>query len=318
MTAARVACIIPTRNGGRRFLELMVSLQRQVAKCDLFVADSHSSDDTCEVARAFGADVESIPVSEFSHGGTRQMMVERHPYDFYVFLTQDALPRDENAIALLLAPFRDARIGAVCGRQIAHEGASPVAVHARSFSYPAESRVVDLGDSPRFGVRTALMSNSFAAYRATALREVGGFPKHVIMAEDVLAAAKMLLSGWKIGYSGEAVCRHSHDYSMWEECRRYFDLGVVHAQERWLLNRLGGVQSEGLRYVISELRFLGLRRVPKWPVSLLRNVLKLLAYSLGKREGMLPRWLKRRLSMHPRHWTSSVVGRKHAVSNLLC
>ncbi len=64
----------------------------------------------------------------------------------------------------------------------------------------------------------------------------------------------------------------------------------------------GGAGGEGMRYVGSELRFLGLRRIYLWPSSLLRNAIKLLGYKIGQQEARLPRWLKRRLSMHRRFW----------------
>lgn len=302
MTRKRVACIIPTQNGGNRFRELMESLERQVTRCDLLVVDSSSSDETAQVARAFGAIVETVRVTEFNHGGTRQMMVRRYPYDLYVFLTQDVLLHDEKAIAHLLAPFEDGRVGAVCGRQVAHEGASLLAEHARRFNYPTVSRTVEVGDAARLGIRAALMSNSFAAYRGAALEDVGGFPGHVIMAEDIFVAAKMLLKGWKVAYESSAICRHSHEYTVWEECRRYFDMGVFQTREGWIRQRLGGIGGEGLRYVASELRFLGVRRLAMWPSSLLRNALKLVGYELGKREALLPRWLKKRLSRHSGYW----------------
>src|SRR5256885_4970847 len=60
----RVACVIPTRNGGARFRELLAALQRQTVRCDVLIVDSNSTDDTCAIARAFGATVESIAVNE--------------------------------------------------------------------------------------------------------------------------------------------------------------------------------------------------------------------------------------------------------------
>jgi len=302
MTPGRVACIIPTRNAGERFAKLMASLRGQTMRCEIFVVDSSSSDDTVKVARDHGATVDVIPPGEFSHGGTRQMMVDRYPHEFYVFLTQDALPSDALAVGQLMAPFQDERVGAVCGRQIAHESSSPLADHARRFSYPDLSRVVDLADAARLGINAGIMSNAFSAYRGAALADVGGFPQHVIVAEDRYVAAKMLVENWKIAYAGDAICRHSHDYTLWEECQRYFDMGVFLSREKWISNRLGTVGGEGLRYALSELRFLGARRLWLWPASLVRNAMKLLGLELGKREATLPSWLKKRFSMQPGFW----------------
>ncbi|BBI49658.1 hypothetical protein HORIV_20790 [Vreelandella olivaria] len=63
------------------------------------------------------------------------------------------------------------------GRQLPHPDASPIAAHARYFNYPDESRVVATADIPRLGIKTAFLSNSFAAYRREALSARAGFPK---------------------------------------------------------------------------------------------------------------------------------------------
>ena len=149
------------------------------------------------------------------------------------------------------------------------------------------------------------MSNSFAAYRRTALRKVGGFPSNIILSEDMYVAAKMLLDGWKIVYSGDAQCYHSHNYTIIEEARRYFDIGVFHARESWIRKTFGGAGGEGLRFVISELQFLGGRRWFLWPSSLLRNAVKLFAYKLGQKERHLPLALKKHLGMNKGFWLAS-------------
>ena len=146
------------------------------------------------------------------------------------------------------------------------------------------------------------MSNSFAAYRAEALKDVNGFPNYVIFAEDMFVAAKMLLSGWKVTYAGNAECRHSHNYSIAQEFQRYFDMGVFHARERWVRKNFGGAGGEGLKYQISELRYLGFYYWYLWPVSIYRNAIKLVGYKLGQYEAKLPIGLKRRFSMYKRYW----------------
>lgn len=299
----RVACIIPTYNGVLDLDRLLNSLQLQVALFEVFIVDSSSTDGTQDLAVQRVAHVTVIPPSEFNHGGTRQRMVEiNREFDIYVFLTQDACLVGKDAISRLIRPFSDPRVAAVCGRQLPHQDAGLFAQHARLFNYPEGGEVKSISDVPRLGIKTAFMSNSFAAYRAEALNEVGGFPSHVILCEDMFVTAKMLLAGWKIAYAGDAVCRHSHDYSLSEEFRRYFDIGVFHAREPWVRAEFGGAGGEGMKYIRSELLFLGLRHLYLWPGSLFRNMLKLLGYKLGQLESRLPITIKRKLSMHWRYW----------------
>jgi rhamnosyltransferase len=309
MLTLKIACIIPTYNGKSDLNRLLDSLQGQTTAIDLFIVDSSSRDGTTELARSRSPNVLSIPSKDFNHGGTRQLMVERNPgYDIYVFLTQDAYLADRQAIANIVAPFADAQVGAVCGRQLPHYDAKPLAQHARFFNYPERSQSKSLADAPFLGLKTPFVSNSFTAYRADALQAVGGFPHHVILSEDMFVAGKMLLSGWKIFYAGEARCRHSHNYTLVEEFRRYFDQGVFHGREAWIRQRFGGAGGEGLRYVRSELKFLGSSRLHLWPVAIVRNVCKLLAYKLGQQEQRLPISLKKKLGMYKGYWNSPFAG----------
>lgn len=305
MFSLKVACIIPTYNSKQDLQRLIDTLQAQTADFELFIVDSSSRDGTAEFAHSRCNNVLSIPDQEFNHGGTRQLMVDNNPaYDVYVFLTQDAYLEDVQAIEKIVAPFSDEKIAAVCGRQLPHLDAQPLAVHARNFNYPDCSLIKSLSDAPELGIKTPFMSNSFSAYRGTALLEVGGFPEHVILSEDMYVAARLLLAGWKVAYASDAVCRHSHNYTLVEEFRRYFDQGVFHAREAWIRQSFGGAGGEGLRYVKSELAFLGLSRLHLWPAAILRNACKLLAYKLGQKERQLSLGLKRKLSMHKRYWDS--------------
>lgn len=299
----RVACIVPTYNGRVDLERLLASLADQTLDHDLVIVDSSSTDGTAEVARKHASLFFSVATRDFNHGGTRQMVVDQLPdRDIVIFLTQDAELAAPDALERLVANFDDPEIGAVCARQLPHTDASPFARHARAFSYPSESRVVDKASASRFGLKSAFMSNSFAAYRRAALAAVGGFPRDVIFAEDMYVAASMILAGWKVAYDGDAICRHSHNYTVTEEFRRYFDMGVFHARQRWIRDSLGGAGSEGRAYVASELRFLGVGRLGLWPVSLWRSLAKLIGYKAGQAEAIMPRALKRRLSMHRGFW----------------
>lgn len=299
----RIACIIPTYNGKTDLERLLDSLQGHTAKFDTFIVDSSSKDGTQELARERVGHVTVIPSVEFNHGGTRQRMVDQNQgYDVYVFLTQDAFLADTQAIARVVEPFADPNVGAVCGRQLPHLDATPLAQHARFFNYPVGVQVKTMADVPRLGIKTAFISNSFAAYRGEALKAVGGFPVHVIFAEDMYAVAKMLMAGWKVAYAGNAQCRHSHNYTIVEEFERYFDMGVFHAREPWIRQNFGGAGGEGMRYVKSELKFLGLRRFYLWPSAILRNAVKLFGYKLGQQEAKLPIALKCKLGMYKRYW----------------
>ena len=131
---------------------------------------------------------------------------------------------------------------------------------------------------------------------------VGGFPQDVIFGEDTITAAKFLLAGWKIAYVAEAQVYHSHSYTWRQDFKRYFDIGVLHARENWLLKEFGSAGGEGSRFVRSELNYLWPRYWWLIPSALIRTALKLVGYRLGRIENKLSLGWKRKLSMHPNFW----------------
>lgn len=299
-----VYVIVPTLNAAAGWEKFASVLRESIPPQQVLIVDSSSKDVTPDLARLANFNVQCIQRSEFNHGGTRQFGVELLPCaEVIVFLTQDAILADPTAIDMLTRAFEDPTVGAAFGRQLPRPGAGPIEAHARLFNYGDRSGLRTLADRDRLGFKSIFVSNSFAAYRRTALLAVGGFPKDVIFGEDTVTAAKLLLSGWKIAYVAEAKVYHSHEYSLRQEFQRYFDIGVLHAREGWLRSEFGSVGSEGTRFVRSELSYLW--RTCKWliPSALLRTVLKWIGYRMGKREKSLSIWWKRRLSMHVGFWS---------------
>jgi len=64
----------------------------------------------------------------------------------------------------------------------------------------------------------------------------------------------------------------------------------------------GSHSSEGARFVTSELRYVASRSPMEIPKSLLQTAAKLLGYRLGRVDRLIPRMIKRRLSMLPVFW----------------
>lgn len=297
--------IVPVRNGGARWVECADALAAAVRPVSrVVVIDSESTDGSDRVATSRGFTFERVPVSSFSHGGTRQAAVERYSGSrpFVVFLTQDAVLADVEAIDLLLGSFGDPEVGCAFGRQLPHRDAGEFARHFVAFNYPAASATRSLRDAATLGIKAAYFSNSFAAYRVADLRAAGGFPAGLIVGEDAYVAMQVLLAGRKVRYCAEARVRHSHDHTPREELRRYFDFGVMHEQLPDLLSRFGPPEGEGLRFVRSEIAFLATRRPMLLAALPLREGGKYLGYRLGRAHRLLPHPLKRRLSMTSRYW----------------
>lgn len=301
----KFALIVPTLNPGALFAQWAEGLAEQTLAPDqVIIVDSQSADGTAEKARRQGFQVHSIAAENFNHGGSRNLGVSLLAQDIEVavFMTQDALLTNLEALAQLLAAFENPRVGAAYGRQLPQYHANPLATHARLFNYPAISTVKGQADIEQLGIKTVFLSNSFAAYRLSIWRELGGFPTDTILAEDMYLAAKMVLAGYEIAYCAAATVRHSHNYTLSQEFRRYFDIGVFHCDNAWIQENFGRTSGEGKRFVCSEWQYL-FRYAPLWLLcSPLFILAKWIGYHLGLHWRRLPRSLLPVLSMNPQYW----------------
>ncbi|WP_270441265.1 glycosyltransferase family 2 protein [Acidaminococcus provencensis] len=306
MTDKKVAVIIPIYHPDSKFNALLQKLheQKDIA-FDLYIVDSGSTLNDYEAdLEGLSYHIEKTNPQEFNHGGTRRKAAEQcKGYPFLIYMTQDAIPADEYALAHLIALFeKDAQIGCAYGRQLPNPDASVMAAHARLFNYPEKSQLKELKDAKKLGIKAAFLSDTFAAYRNEALQAVGNFPSHVILGEDSVVAAKMILAGWKIAYVADAQVYHSHNYTILQEFKRYFDTGAFHAEEPWIREKFGKAEGEGKRFVVSEVRYILQHNPLLLPGMVVRDGMKFLGYRLGIKEKCLSIGLKKKISMNPRYW----------------
>lgn len=295
----KIGLIIPTLNAGNNFENLLNSVEMQ--KCNFhrkLIIDSGSKDRTLEFAKKYKYEVLAISQDNFNHGGTRQLTIDYlDDIDIAVFLTQDVVLYDDKSVINLVKILENNEVGAAYGRQLPHKDASLLAVQARLFNYPDKSEIKSYLDKDRLGIKTAFLSDSFAAYRCDALEKVGGFPKKVIIAEDMYVAAKMLLKNYKIAYIADGQAYHSHDYTLLQEFKRYFDTGVFQAREAWIRKSFGNAEGEGLRLVKDQILYLYERKAFFDIIkAVLANIVKFLGYRLGTIEQFLPVWFKKMCS----------------------
>ena len=320
--------IVPTYNPGREaWAKWVQALQLQNCKpMQVVVVDSGSTDGSLELSEQAGFTVLHTKAQDFNHGATRQWALNQgflnpqpnpangatpsatpipsSPPDFIVFLTQDAILANLNALEELLQAFQDSQVAAAYGRQLPNPEASWLETHTRSFNYPDASKTVQLQDKASLGIKACFLSNSFAAYRLQALMDQGGFPAHLPLGEDTFTAAKLLLSGQSLRYQATAEVYHSHNYNGLQDFQRMFDTGVFHAQNPWLLQNFGKAEGEGAKLVRSQWQ--SLQQQPHFMLGLLQwlstNTLKLLGYKLGRAHQWLPKALVKKFAMNKVFW----------------
>ena len=301
-----IAICIPIFNPGEQFGRLINAIASQTVRPDrVLLIDSSPLPDAVLAGLPSPIQIVQVAGKDFDHGGTRRLALEvLAGRDLIVFLTQDAIPVDCWSVANLITSFEDEKVGAVFGRQLPRNNAGPIEAHARRFNYPAIGRAKSSADIPSLGLKAAFISNSFSAYRRSALDDIGGFPAHCIVSEDTYVAARMLLAGWKVTYCAEAQVYHSHNYNWRQEFRRYFDIGVFHAREPWIREKFGGAEGEGRRFLRSEMKYLARHAPHLIPSALVRTVVKYLGFRAGLVEKHLPLQVKRRMSMQKAFWNA--------------
>lgn len=301
-----VSVIIPTWNGEQWLDELLSMLEQQTLVPDeILVVDSGSLDGTRDIACRHDVRLVDIAQQDFDHGGTRTMAAGLAVGEILIYMTQDAVPATRDALNLLVQPFtQDEKIAATYGRQLANSEASFFSEHLRLFNYPEQSEVRCWSDRDKYGFKTIFISNSFAAYRRDVLAAHGFFPKRLLFGEDTLTVAKFLENGYCVAYVSYASVYHSHNYSILQDFKRYFDIGVFHVDQAEQLTKFGGPGGAGRRFVCSEIAMLcAKKKYFLLPESFMRNLGKFIAYNLGKRYKRLPRCYARRMSLHRSWWS---------------
>ena len=300
----KISVIIPTYNAQNYLSVLLEKINKQsIKEYELLIIDSSSKDKTVEIAREFTDNVIVIPQNKFDHGGTRAKAAQTATGDILIYLTQDALPYDECTVENIIKVFEDEKVGAAYGRQLSYDNTNLFGKHLRGFNYSETSYIRDKSGISSYGIKTAFLSDSFAAYRKSALENIGWFKSNLILGEDTYAGAKMILDGYKLAYVAEAKVYHSHSYTVVQEFRRYFDIGVFHKCESWILEEFGKAEGEGMKYIKSEVKYL--LDNGAWyllPEFLVRNCMKYLGYKLGQKYEKLPMWIIKKFSMHHRWW----------------
>jgi rhamnosyltransferase len=300
-----ISIIIPTYNASQYLSNLLESIKLQnIPKYEIIIIDSGSTDDTINIAESFGVRILCIRKSEFDHGGTRKKAGLLSYGDILVFLSQDVILKDKNSIKKLIEPlYNDKRIAACYGRQLPKKNASPFATHLRNYNYTNKSYFRTIEDKNKFGFKTIFFSDSFSTYKKQILEEIGWFNLNLIFGEDSHVCAKILKSGYIIGYVAEANVFHSHNYSIFQEFMRYFDIGVFHKTEYQLLEEFGHIGNEGKKYLLSEIKYILLKGELYLLFELfLRNILKYIGYKMGLNYEKLSIKFCKKISMNQNWW----------------
>jgi glycosyltransferase involved in cell wall biosynthesis len=239
-----VSVAIPVLNGGPLLDEVLAAVAGQQLgpglEFELLVCDSGSVDGSAERCAGAGARVLSIAPAEFSHGGTRNRLMEAARGELVAFLTQDAVPASPTWLAALTGGFALAdNVALTYGPYLARADASPMVARELSSWFGSlapdgRPRIDVLSDAERgsvpgvgalsardlYGPRP-FFTDANGAVRKSAWEQVRFRP--IAYAEDHALALDMLFAGYAKAYVPAAAVVHSHDYRPRKWLARSFD-----------------------------------------------------------------------------------------------
>lgn len=305
----KVDVIIPVYKPDQKFLSLIKMLEQQSVPVNQIIVMNTEQKyfDRLIYGTSFQKDYHNIVVKhlskrEFGHGKTRNKGVSNSEADYFIMMTQDAVPADEYLVEELMKQLHKKGVAAAYGRQLANEDSSEAEKYTRNFNYPDRSVVKTREDLDKLGIKTFFCSNVCAAYDRKIFDTLGGFVRHTIFNEDMIYAAKAVEAGYGIAYTAEARVYHSHDDGYLKQFHRNFDLGVSQAEHPEVFAAYPS-ESEGIRLVrqtISHLRKTGHRS--QIPHVILQSGFKYAGYLLGKNYRRLPGKLVMTLSSDKDYW----------------
>ena len=222
--------VVPTLDGGERFLRCLAALSAQRPALDaLVVVDSGSRDGSAEAAAAAGATVLDPGPAGFDHGLTRNRgAAALPPLDAVVFLVQDAVPLGDECLETLARAALQSGVGAATARQLPPPDAPPLAratVERSPMSCAARRRIGPFSpdDLERFAPRAwrgaLLLDDVACAVRGALFRSTGFRP--TAFGEDALLAYDLLRGGWALLHEPDACVEHGHTYTPATAAPRY-------------------------------------------------------------------------------------------------
>lgn len=223
--------VIPAKNGGELFLEVLQGLQTQTCwdRVQLIVIDSGSSDETVKLAVSVGALVREIPAAEFNHGATRDLGIALADSDNVILLVQDAVPYDEQLLERLVAALEEPGVAGAYARQIPREDADVLT--KRNLNQWLTGRIKrevrairDVAVYDRLSPQEKYFFCNFDNVCSAIKKSVWAREKFgtINFGEDVDWSERVLKAGYAIVYEPAAAVIHSHDRSLWYEYKRTY------------------------------------------------------------------------------------------------
>ena len=145
-----IKIIIPILNPPKDFFtKNLLMLKNQTIKADIILINSGD-----KIPEDLTYQVININKKDFNHANTRNLALDFEA-DYYLFMTQDALPFDEYLIENLCKGFeKDKEIVVSYARQIPYPDSDIIEIFARNTNYSEASKLKSKDDLATLGIKT--------------------------------------------------------------------------------------------------------------------------------------------------------------------
>lgn len=184
-----------------------------------------------------------IEPKDFSHSLTREQEAFKSDADILVFITQDVVIEKTDWLYNLTKDIENGQVDACYSRQLCNNNS--IEKYTRESNYPSNSKIVSKEDIKELGLKTFFFSDASSAIKRETFDKLNGYDGKVFPTnEDMYIAYKLIINGYKIKYCADSEVIHSHNFTLKQQYKRYYDTGIFFKQNDYLnkykVNQAGG------------------------------------------------------------------------------
>lgn len=211
---------------------------------------TESNDKSEDILKKLNITYKKIKKEEFSHSIVRENVAKKSNSDILVFVTQDVNIVREDWLENLIKPIINNEAEACFSRQLTKY--DNIEKYIREKNYPENSYIVNKDSLKTMGTRAFFFSDASSAIRTDIFKKLNGYDgKKLPTNEDQYIAYKIITNGYRIKYCSDSEVYHSHNFTLKELYKRYYDTGIFYKQNSYL-DKYGTTKTGGglAKYVL--------------------------------------------------------------------
>lgn len=231
----KVDIICPLYNAEKYIekLDLSIKKQKKVDLNHIRYVLTKSKDKTEKILKKLNSTYKIIEPQEFSHSLTREKEAFESDADILVFITQDIIIEDELWLYYLVKDIENGKCDAAFSRQLCNNNS--IEKYTRELNYPKESYYVTKDDIERMQLKAFFFSDATSCISKSAFTKLNGYDnKDLPISEDMYIAYKLIMNGYTIKYCADSKVIHSHNFTLKQLYKRYYDTGRFFKENAYL------------------------------------------------------------------------------------